>query len=142
LKNILVIDDDVHIGNTLEETLVNEEYRVSCAYSGTETVFVLSQAKPDLVLLDLMLPGLSGEEVLPHIKGIPVMCKNSSSFCSLEEKSGKIAANAEFTGFFKEICSVKCCTILRKNMKFKKWLVTRLVTYLLFRNLDFIYFSA
>ena len=34
---------------------------------------MLSQVKPDLVLLDLMLPGLSGEEVLPHIKGIPVI---------------------------------------------------------------------
>ena len=69
----MVIDDDVHIGNALEETLTNEGYRVSRAYSGTEAVFVLSQAKPDLVLLDLMLPGLSGEEVLPHIKGIPVI---------------------------------------------------------------------
>lgn len=38
-----------------------------------EAVLLLSQVKPDLVLLDLMLPGLSGEEVLPHIKGIPVI---------------------------------------------------------------------
>ena len=34
---------------------------------------MLSKTKPDLVLLDLMLPGLNGEEVLPHIKGIPVI---------------------------------------------------------------------
>lgn len=73
MKNILIIDDDVHIGNVLEETLVNEGYRVSRAYSGTEALYVLSQSKPDLVLLDLMLPGRSGEDVLPHIKGIPVI---------------------------------------------------------------------
>ena len=73
MKNILIIDDDVHIGNVLEETLVNEGYTVSHAYSGTEALLVLSQSKPDLVLLDLMLPGLNGEEVLPHIKGIPVI---------------------------------------------------------------------
>lgn len=73
LKNILIIDDDLHIGNVLEETLTNEGYGVTRAYSGTEAVLVLSQTKPDLVLLDLMLPGLSGEEVLPHIKGIPVI---------------------------------------------------------------------
>jgi DNA-binding response OmpR family regulator len=36
-------------------------------------VLVLDKVKPDLVLLDLMLPGLSGEEVLPRIKGIPVI---------------------------------------------------------------------
>ena len=73
MKNILVIDDDLHIGNVLEETLTNVGYGVIRAYSGTEAVLLLSQVKPDLVLLDLMLPGLSGEEVLPHIKGIPVI---------------------------------------------------------------------
>ena len=73
MKSILIIDDDVHIGNVLEETLVNEGYTVTHAYSGTEALLVLSQSKPDLVLLDLMLPGLSGEDVLPKIKGIPVI---------------------------------------------------------------------
>ena len=73
MKHILIIDDDAHISNVLEETLINEGYRVSHAYSGTEALFVLSQTKPDLVLLDLMLPGLNGEDVLPHIKGIPVI---------------------------------------------------------------------
>jgi DNA-binding response OmpR family regulator len=69
----LIIDDDVYIGNMLEETLANEGYTVSRAYSGTEAVLVLSKTKPDLILLDLMLPGLSGEEVLPKIKDIPVI---------------------------------------------------------------------
>jgi DNA-binding response OmpR family regulator len=73
MKNILVIDDDLYIGNMLEETLTNEGYSVSRAYSGTEAVLVLDKSKPDLVLLDLMLPGLSGEEVLPRINGIPVI---------------------------------------------------------------------
>jgi DNA-binding response OmpR family regulator len=72
-KKILIIDDDIHIGNMLEETLTKEGYAVSRAYSGTEAVLVLSKMKPDLILLDLMLPGLSGEELLPQIKGIPVI---------------------------------------------------------------------
>jgi DNA-binding response OmpR family regulator len=69
----LIIDDDIHIGNMLEETLTKEGYAVSRAYSGTEAVLVLSKTRPDLILLDLMLPGLSGEEILPQIKGIPVI---------------------------------------------------------------------
>ena len=73
MSHILIIDDDVHIGNMLEELLVREGYRVSRAYSGTEALLILSGTMPDLVLLDLMLPGLSGEEVLPKIKGIPVI---------------------------------------------------------------------
>lgn len=73
MKHILIIDDDIHIGNTIEETLKKEGYQVSRAYSGTEALYVLSASKPDLILLDLMLPGLSGEEVLPQIKGISVI---------------------------------------------------------------------
>ena len=73
MKTILIIDDDIHIGNMLEETLAKERYRVLRAYSGTEALFVLSGAKPDLILLDLMLPGLNGEDLLPQIKGIPVI---------------------------------------------------------------------
>lgn len=73
MKHILIIDDDIHIGNVLEEALTKAGYRVSRAYSGTEALLVLSGVKPDLVLLDLMLPGLNGEDVLPQIKGIPVI---------------------------------------------------------------------
>ncbi|MBE6595975.1 MAG: response regulator transcription factor [Ruminococcaceae bacterium] len=73
MKRILVIDDDIYIGNMLEELLTREGYDVTRAYSGTEALLVLEGSRPDLVLLDLMLPGLSGEELLPRIKGVPVI---------------------------------------------------------------------
>lgn len=73
MKTIAIIDDDVHIGDMLTEVLTREGYSVLRAYSGTEALYLLSRNKPDLVLLDLMLPGLSGEEVLPHIEKIPVI---------------------------------------------------------------------
>ena len=73
MKTIAIIDDDVYIGDMLSEVLTREGYSVLRAYSGTEALFLLSDRKPDLILLDLMLPVLSGEEVLPHIKGIPVI---------------------------------------------------------------------
>ena len=72
-KHILIVDDDAPIGDMLSELLRREGYRVSRAYSGTEALLVLPQSRPDLVLLDLMLPGLSGEEVLPKLKGVPVI---------------------------------------------------------------------
>ena len=75
MKTIAIIDDDIHIGNMLTEVLEREGYGVLRAYSGTEALLLLEQKQPDLVLLDLMLPGLAGEEVLPKIKGIPVMVR-------------------------------------------------------------------
>lgn len=73
MKQILIVDDDLPIGNMLEEVLTKEGYRTRRAYSGSEALLVLAKEKPDLILLDLMLPGLSGEEVLKQIKGIPVI---------------------------------------------------------------------
>lgn len=73
MKRILVIDDDIPIGDLLAELLTKAGYGVLRAYSGTEALLVLASEKPDLVLLDLMLPGLRGEDVLPHVQGIPVI---------------------------------------------------------------------
>ena len=73
MKTIAIIDDDVYIGDMLTELLSQEGFKVIRAYSGTEALYLFSQSKPDLILLDLMLPGLSGEEVLSHIENIPVI---------------------------------------------------------------------
>lgn len=73
MKTIAIIDDDIYIGNMLEEVLRSNGYDVLRAYSGTEALYLFAQNTPNLVLLDLMLPGLSGEDVLPHIEKIPVI---------------------------------------------------------------------
>ena len=73
MKNILIVDDDPAIGNLLEETLHRAGYYTMRAYSGTEALLSIANTRPDLILLDLMLPGLSGEELLPKLKGIPVI---------------------------------------------------------------------
>ena len=73
MKTIMIIDDDVNIGNMLEEKLKRQGYSVIRAYSGTEAMLLLDKSKPDLVLLDLMLPGISGEELLPKIDKVPVI---------------------------------------------------------------------
>ena len=73
MKTIAIIDDDIYIGNMLEEVLNREGFCVLRAYSGTEALYLLDRKRPDLVLLDLMLPGLPGEQVLDRIKEIPVI---------------------------------------------------------------------
>ncbi len=73
MKKILVIEDDIYIGNMVEEALRKNGYGVLRAYSGTEALLVIKDVVPDLILLDLMLPGITGEELLPQIMNIPVI---------------------------------------------------------------------
>lgn len=70
MKKIAVVEDDEHIGNMLAELLRGEGYETVRAYSGSEALLLLERARPDLILLDLMLPGASGEEVLERAKDI------------------------------------------------------------------------
>lgn len=92
MKHILVFDDDIHIGNLLQEALEGEGYRVSRAYSGTEAALAVERERPDLALLDLMLPGLSGEEVLPRLAGLPVIVVSAKA--DIDSKIGLLLGGA------------------------------------------------
>ena len=72
-KKILIVDDDIQIGDLEQEVLEQHGYLCLRAYSGTEAVVLLERERADLIILDLMLPGLSGEEVLKKIGEIPVI---------------------------------------------------------------------
>ena len=76
---VLIVEDDINIGNMIQEALELEGYRITRAYSGTEALMILERTKPDMVLLDLMLPGLSGNELITKLGGIPTMIMSAKS---------------------------------------------------------------
>ncbi len=88
----MVVDDDVTINNMVKGALEAEGYKVVQAYSGTEALLVIGHDRPDLILLDLMLPGLTGEEILPKLSGIPTIVVSAKS--DTEEKVRLLYAGA------------------------------------------------
>lgn len=92
MYRILIVDDDVHISKLLTDTLTHEGYITDTAFSGTEALLVLNKNRPDLILLDLMLPGLCGEELLPKIKDIPVIVVSAKA--DVTDKIGLLLGGA------------------------------------------------
>lgn len=73
MKNILIVEDNIDIHNLIKEVLEKENYKAISSYSGTEALMVLEREKVDLILLDLMLPGINGEEIIKQVKNIPII---------------------------------------------------------------------
>lgn len=65
---ILIIEDDITIHSLIKETLDLHGFKILSAYSGTEGKLLFEQNQVDLVLLDLMLPGMNGEEFLQEVR--------------------------------------------------------------------------
>lgn len=92
MYRILIIDDDESIGNLEQEVLERAGYAVQRAFSGTEARLLLKQKRPDMILLDLMLPGISGEELLPQIQNIPVIVVSAKT--GVDDKVGLLLGGA------------------------------------------------
>lgn len=96
LNKILIIENENDINNMLRETFILAGYECTQAFSGTEGVLYARTEKFSLILLDLMLPGLSGEEALVKLKELqdtPVIVISAKS--SLDSKVGLLTAGAD-----------------------------------------------
>ena len=96
MKKILIVEDDVNINNLLKGALSQKGYTCGQAFSGTEAALWLEKESWMLVLLDLMLPGMTGEEVLQLIRrqgDTPVIVLTAKD--AMEEKLDLLTSGAD-----------------------------------------------
>jgi len=67
-STIMVVDDDPELVEIVRAILEQREFNVMCAYSGSQALADLEKQKPDLILLDIMMPEMDGLEVLRRLK--------------------------------------------------------------------------
>ncbi|GAA0770386.1 response regulator transcription factor [Clostridium subterminale] len=98
--SILVVEDDVDINGLLCKILKKQEYEVSSAYSGSEAKMCINMYNYDLILLDLMLPGLTGEELIEEIrktKTMPIIIISAKTEITDKVKLLKLGADDYIT---------------------------------------------
>ncbi|MBV4421760.1 response regulator transcription factor [Clostridium tyrobutyricum] len=96
MNKILIVEDDPQINKMIQTLLRKNKYESAAAFSGTEALLLLEKESFDLILLDLMLPGLSGEAILAKINQqfhIPIICVSAKD--DLDTKLGLIRDGAD-----------------------------------------------
>jgi CheY-like chemotaxis protein len=97
-KTILVVDDDADFVETIAIDLKEMGYEVVKTYSGEECLTTIEKSMPDLLILDFMMPGMDGAEVLQRLRtkeiGIPIILLTAAHPRQMEDKASQY--NAEY----------------------------------------------
>jgi len=99
-KKILIVDDDPVILQMLEKILLSEGYWVARASNGKEAIYIAGDFKPDLIILDVVMPVMDGTETIenleknPNTQNIPVLFL--TSLIAKNEETGNFADNRTF----------------------------------------------
>ena len=109
--SILIIEDDVLLNDMTKRLLTQHGYCVTSAYSGSEALLLIEKSSFDLILLDLMLPGIPGEIVLDKIKSmmdIPII--GVSAKTDIDSKVNLIRNGADDSTIKSCWCGLKQCS--------------------------------
>ena len=96
-KKILIIEDEIILIEALKEKLTNSGYEVRAVYDGETGLEMIKKEKPDLLVLDILLPGINGYEVMERLKeekiSLPILVVSNSGQPVEIEKAKELGAN-------------------------------------------------
>ena len=72
MQRILIVEDEEPISNLIKINLIAEGYMCKCVFNGIDAANIIEDEKFDLILLDIMLPGIDGYELLEYIKPLKI----------------------------------------------------------------------
>ena len=113
--HLLIIEDDVLLNDMTKRLLTQHGYCVTSAYSGSEALLLIEKGTFDLILLDLMLPGIPGETVLEKMKStmdIPII--GVSAKTDIDSKVNLIRNGADAKYF-----ALRTCPLIQKLWRLK-----------------------
>jgi DNA-binding response OmpR family regulator len=85
-KNILVIEDDEIVARTIERSLRGNEFHITLASSGVKGLKIARRSPPDLVILDIIMPGMDGYAVCAEMRADPILSDVSILFLTAKSK--------------------------------------------------------
>ena len=85
---VLVVDDDEDVAETIERALRRSGHRALVAHRGADALQLARQNRPDLVVLDIMMPGMNGVEVCRHMRANPDLARIPILFLTAKGEIG------------------------------------------------------
>lgn len=117
--SILIVEDDMDINSMLKDLLESNGYIANSAFSGTEAILCIEKNRFDIIILDLMLPGISGEDVLEKIRknsDIPVIALSAKDDINTKVEVLKSGADDYITKPFNtDELIARIETVMRRN---------------------------
>ena len=95
---VLVVDDECAVRRSCERILEEEGLEVACVTRGEESLLIIADGEIDIVILDMMMPGVGGMETLRHIRGrwpdLPVVAISGYATLDIKRKCRELGASA------------------------------------------------
>ncbi|MFW5746038.1 MAG: response regulator [Nanoarchaeota archaeon] len=126
LPKVLLVDDEEHVTNLIALTLGDQEYDISIAHDGVQALEHVSKVRPDIIILDLMMPNMNGYEVCQKLKEnvltqhIPIIILSAKSQMTDRIKGIKIGADDYMVKPFDPLeLEARVKSMLQKEQRYK-----------------------